>query len=154
MSNLLVQWLKFEEGFRARPYRDTVGVATVGYGRNLKAHPLPGRDWAALPCSRVEAEEWLREDLGDMYFKLRRAKPVIEELDPVRAAALMNMAYQLGVGGVLGFKRMWAAVEDRDWLMAARMAKDSRWARQTPNRSKRVCRALETGKWPAEARQS
>lgn len=139
-----------EEGFRARPYRDTVSVRTVGYGRNLTAHPIPGRNWTTTPCSEAEAEGWLREELGKMYFKLRQRKPLIEDIDPVRSAALLNMTYQLGIGGVLGFKRMWAAVEDGDWLIAARAARDSRWARQTPNRAKRVCHALETGNWPAE----
>lgn len=152
MANLLVEWLKFEEGFRARPYRDTVGVRTVGYGRNLVAHPLPQRNWALEPCTEAEAEGWLRDELTDMFFKLRDRKPVIEALDPVRSAAILNMAYQLGVSGVLGFRRMWAAIEEESWMEAALMAEDSKWARQTPNRARRVCRALESGKWPKEVK--
>jgi lysozyme len=150
MSNLLVEWLKFEEGFRARPYRDSVGVLTVGYGRNLVAHPLPPRNWSAEPCTEAEAEGWLRTALADLYFRLRARKPIIESIDPVRSACLLNMAYQLGVAGVLVFPRMWAAIEERSWMEAALMAEDSRWAKQTPNRARRVCQALESGEWPQE----
>lgn len=139
-----------EEGFRARPYRDTVSVRTVGYGRNLTAHPIPGRNWTTNPCSEAEAEGWLREELQSVISGLKKRKPVIDEIDMVRAAALLNMGYQLGVGGVLEFTQMWDAVEDRAWVRTAKAAKDSRWARQTPNRAKRVCYALETGEWPAE----
>ncbi len=153
MANLLVEWLKMEEGFRSRPYRDTVGVRTVGYGRNLVAHPLPHRDWASEPCTEAEAEQWLRNELSDMFFKLRDRKPLIEDLDPVRSAAVLNMAYQLGVAGVLGFRRMWAALEEGSYLEAALMAEDSKWAKQTPNRARRVCRALESGEWPKEIRR-
>lgn len=150
MPNLLVEWLKFEEGFRSRPYLDTVSVKSVGYGRNLKAHPIPGRNWTTHPCTEAEAEGWLRDELQSVISALKRRKPVIDEIDMVRAAALLNMAYQLGVGGVLGFRLMWEAVEDRAWVRAAKEAKDSRWARQTPERAKRVCYALETGEWPVE----
>ena len=83
-----------------------------------------------------------------MFFKLRQRRPVIGTLDPVRSAAIMNMTYQLGVAGVDGFDKMWAAIEAGDWLLAARAARDSRWARQTPNRARRVTKALETGQWP------
>jgi len=148
--NLLVEWIKFEEGFRDRPYRDTLEVRTVGYGRNLVTHPLPQRNWSSDPCTREEAEEWLRDELADMFSRLRERRPVIETLDPVRSAALMNMCYQLGVAGVLGFRKMWGAVEDEDFAGAAVAAENSRWARQTPNRARRVCRALETGIWPRE----
>lgn len=150
MPNKLVEWLKFEEGFMPRPYRDTVGVRTVGYGRNLVAHPSPGRNWTARPCTKEEAEGWLREEAGEMYVALCKAKPIVRTLDDVRAAALMNMAYQLGVSGLLQFRLMWTAVEAGDFAGAAANAKDSRWARQTPKRAKRVCKALATGEWPKE----
>lgn len=152
MSNLLVEWLKFEEGFRARPYRDTVGVLTVGYGRNLQAHPIPNRDWRVQPATRKEADGWLRDEVTAVYFSLRKHRPLLEEIDQVRAACLINMAFQLGVAGLLGFKRTWRCIEQRDWAKAAANAAASKWARQTPNRARRVCRALESGAWPAEIR--
>lgn len=150
MTNLLVEWLKLEEGFRARPYRCSAGRKTVGYGRNLEAHPIPARNWTSSPCTQAEAEDWLREELARLYFELRKRRPVIETLDVVRSAALMNMAYQLGVGGVMQFRRMWDALAAEKWTLAADHAMDSRWAIQTPNRARRVAHALMSGEWPKE----
>lgn len=151
--NYLVEWLKFEEGFRSRPYYCSEGRRTVGFGRNLGAHPIPGRNWAANPCTKDEAEDWLRDELARLYSELRKRRPVIDTLDAVRSAALMNMAYQLGIAGLLGFRLMWGAVTRSEWGKAADLAMDSKWAIQTPKRAKRVCKALETGVWPVEVLQ-
>ena len=89
-----------------------------------------------------------------MYAALCKAKPVVLDLDAVRAAALMNLAYQLGVPGLLKFKMTWEAIEDKDYVRAATCAWDSKWAKQTPRRARRVCKALATGAWPKEVKDA
>lgn len=148
--NLLVEWLKFEEGFRAEPYKDTEGVLTVGYGRNLVAHPMPGRNFQKKPYTEEEGELWLREELGKIVKGLRAREPAWSSLDPVRAGAVVVMAYQLGLAGVSNFHRMWDCLEGGAFVAAARASLNSRWAKQTPNRARRVAEALETGQWPTE----
>ena len=53
------------------------------------------------------------------------------------------MAYQMGVAGCLGFRNMWKAIRERDWVKAHAEALDSEWARNkegrgTPERARRV----------------
>ena len=59
--------------------------------------------------------------------------------------ALREMAYQMGVPRVMGFKRMLAALERKDWQRAADEALDSRWAEQTPARAQRVALKMHGG---------
>lgn len=130
--------LKRHEGFSALPYRDSVGVLTVGYGRNLEAHPF----------AEVEAGEWLARQYAETFAELARAKPVVGMLDEVRQAALGNMAFNLGLKGLLSFKRMWAAIEAGNWRTAAEHALDSKWATQVGHRALDIAEMLEFGEWP------
>ena len=35
------RWLRLDEGAVPRPYRDSKGIWTVGYGHNMEANPIP-----------------------------------------------------------------------------------------------------------------
>ena len=56
--------------------------------------------------------------------------------------ALANMAFQLGVTGLLNFRRMLAAIKDGDWTRARIEALDSKWASQTPARAKEIANMI------------
>jgi len=51
---------------------------------------------------------------------------------------LVNMCFQLGQGGLGKFKNFKVAIEDYQWQRAALEMLDSRWAKQTPERSERL----------------
>ena len=51
---------------------------------------------------------------------------------------LFNMTYQLGARGFVNFKKMIKALEKQDYKTAAKEGLDSLWAKQTPNRAKRL----------------
>ncbi|WP_376787674.1 hypothetical protein [Klebsiella aerogenes] len=66
-------------------------------------------------------------------------------IDEVRRAALVNMVFQLGATGVLGFKKMLQYLNNREYSLAADEALDSKWAVQTPARAKRVTEVIRNG---------
>lgn len=136
----LIEQLKRHEGFRGRPYQDTTGHITIGYGRNLDDRPL----------TEGEATALLLSDISAIGLELERAFPVVTALNPARQAALMNMAFNLGIGGLKNFKRMWAAVMSRDWMTVEAEALDSKWARQVGNRATEIARMLRSGDFPPE----
>ena len=138
--NRLIQQLKRHEGFRGMPYLDTEGELTIGYGRNLEARPL----------TEDEATYLLVSDLPRYEARLLAIRPLVASLDPVRRAALLNMAYNLGTRGLRKFRRMWTAIEQSDWERAADEAMDSRWARQVKGRAHDIAYMLRTGQWPAQ----
>jgi lysozyme len=132
-----VRRLKQKEGFGEVPYRDTEGKMTGGYGRNFEAYPI----------TEEEASDWLQKQLEESWLKLIKAKPDVLNLDTSRQEALNEMAYNLGIGGLLGFKKMWAAIEMRNWPTAKKEALDSKWHKQVGNRAKEIADVLLTGSW-------
>ena len=117
----LVNGIKKHEGFRDRPYFDSLGIGTIGYGTT-----------------------WITEEEADMLLRNRLQSCIsdidsyIEELsvsiDEVRRAILYEMCYQLGIDGVKRFRKMWEALADMNYEKASREMKASRWHKQTPAR--------------------
>jgi lysozyme len=138
MSYPLLEMLKRHEGFKDRPYLDTVNVLTIGYGRNLETNPLTEDEATYLLVNDIERHE----------RALWKAFPVAVGLDHVRRDALINMAFNLGIPRLRGFKKMWAAIEISDWPRAAAEAMDSKWARQVGRRAEEIAFMLRTGQYP------
>jgi lysozyme len=135
MITQLMEDLKRDEGFCPHAYRDTEGFLTIGYGfliDRTRGGELP----------QNIADIWLLYHTASVVDELERRWPTYRNLSPDLRRAVGNMAYQLGVSGLLGFKRMLAALRDGDRERAAEEALDSKWAQQTPNRAARVAELI------------
>lgn len=117
--------LKTEEGFRGNPYPDTRGHATIGYGTKL-------------PITKPEGEYLLSSRLETAQAVLRADWPPYDDQPENVKAALWDMAYVLGPLGVQRFKDMLAALEKGDYVQAAAEVLNSEFAREDPNRAKRI----------------
>lgn len=137
----LVRLLQRHEGLRLVPYRDTTGHLTIGYGLNLDAG-----------ISKAEAEWLLRTRVMAATEAVARSLPWWARLDEVRRSVLVDMAYNLGIAGLLKFRRTLAAIERGDYDAAARGMLASLWARQVGQRAVRLATMMRTGEWPAEVR--
>lgn len=133
----LIEDLKRDEGLRLTAYRDTVGVWTVGYGH---AHVPPGTIW-----TRQKAEQVLRDDALKHGRELEAKAPWIANLDPVRRRVLWNMAFNLGVNGLLGFKNTLAMIQRGEYAKAAQGMLNSKWARQVGQRAQRLANQMRDG---------
>ena len=131
--------IRLHEGLRLKPYRDTVGKLTIGYGRNLDDRGITQRD----------AETMLRDDVADTRTALITALPWFAELYGAREAVLIDMAFNLGPAGLLKFGRTLSAVEQGDYETAAVEMLDSKWAGQVGQRATRLAEMMRTGEWPA-----
>lgn len=80
----------------------------------------------------------LDNDIERVKGQLAKALPWLETKPQGVQRAIANMAFQMGLGGVLKFQKMLAALQARDYNAARREALDSAWAKQTPQRAKRV----------------
>ncbi|MBE7218619.1 MAG: lysozyme [Caulobacteraceae bacterium] len=127
--------LRRHEGVRLRPYRDSVGKLTIGVGRNLD-------DVGITPD---EATVLLRNDIDRTGAGLDAALPWWSSLEPARRRVLMDMAFNLGVPGLLAFKLTLAAVRDGCFAEAADRMLQSRWATQVGERAKEMAAAMRTG---------
>ena len=94
-SQSLVDSIKYEEGFRSKPYQDTEGVVSIGYGLNL-----------TNGITRAEAEWLLRSRLYHAAHCLERDWEPYYRMPSQTQVALVSMAYQLGLhwaDGVQGY---------------------------------------------------
>ena len=142
----LIDRLKVAEGFRAKPYRDTRGILTIGYGTDiekgladgeiewLNSHRGEQTDILKSGITKVEAEWLLRHRVAEKQREIAREWPYYAHLADQLKDALVDAAYQLGVDGLLKFHRMLAAIERSDWGAAEREARDSEWNGETPHR--------------------
>lgn len=133
----LIAQLKIDEGCRLTAYKDTVGVWTVGYGH---AHVQPGTVW-----TQAQAEAQLIADVAEHNDKLADALPWVAKLDPVRRRVLQNMAFNLGIAGLLGFKNTLEYVRTGQYDLAAQNMLASKWAKQVGQRAVRLAKQMRTG---------
>ena len=124
----LVEQLKRHEGFRSAPYRDSMGKLTFGYGFT-----------------------YLHEDEADMVLRMRitRLEHIlrrkIKYRSPARQNVLINMAFNLGVRGLYGFKKMWKAITRQDFDKAAYEMLNSKWKRQVGDRAQELAELMKKG---------
>jgi lysozyme len=133
----IISQLKRDESCRLKPYVDSVGKVTIGVGRNL----------TDVGISQDEADTLLQHDIVNTSQALRVNLPWTEALDDVRRAALVNMAFNLGIHGLLGFKHFLEDVQSGKWQDAASEMLSSKWAEQVGARAHRLAQQIETGEW-------
>lgn len=134
--------LRADEGWRAFVYDDATGqpitkgytvkgYPTIGYGFCID--PIKGR-----PLSKEIGNLWLAEVIAEVSKALADRWPhFLSQPEDVRSA-LVSMAFNMGVEGLLQFKLMLAALAIHDREAAATQALNSLWANQVPARAKRT----------------
>ncbi len=132
----IVEQLKKHEGYRRYPYYCTEGRLTIGFGRNL--------DDAGV--DEFEAEQLLANDIENARAAVRR-RISLQHCNEPQQAVLVNMAFNLGITGLLGFKKMIQAVESGDFQQAALEMLNSRWANQVPVRAQELAKQMLSGEW-------
>lgn len=132
---LLRQQIIRDEGLRLMPYTDTVGRLSIGYGRNLTDTGI----------SQTEASDLLDNDLTRAVSDLQRTFPFVTELDSTRFVVLACMAFNMGVGRLSKFVKMWAALRRNDYETAALEMLSSHWAEQTGARATRLAESMRSG---------
>lgn len=141
MKTELIRQLRGDEGERACVYQDHLGYWTIGVGRLVDSRK-PGAGLKPHEISYL-----LNNDIDERIDALMRRLPWFQNLDPARQGVLLNMSFQMGVDGLLGFKNTLRMVEQGDYESAAQGMLNSKWANQTPHRAKRMAEQMRTGRW-------
>ena len=149
---LAVAQLKRHEGLSLVPYRCPAGFLTIGYGHNIDANPVPnlGPD---DKISEIEAGKLLELDMRSCGIALDRSLPGWRGLCEPRQAVLLNMAVNLGVRGLLGFKKALAALRQGNFDAASREMLDSKWRRDVKDRALELAEQMRSGLWQYPERQ-
>jgi lysozyme len=131
----LIDRLIAEEGLKLKPYRDTVGKLSIGIGRNLDD----------VGITEAEARLLLSNDIDRAANEVDAALPWFVGLDAVRQSALIDMAFNMGIAGLLTFTNTLAAIKEGRWADAAAGMLASKWATQVGARAERLAKMMETG---------
>lgn len=139
MTSLRRQLIR-HEGLRLKPYKDTVGKLTIGVGRNLDD----------VGISEQEAMSLLDNDIDRARIDLLKVLPWVKNLDSVRQDVLLNMAFNMGIGGLLTFKNTLAAIQNGDYADAADRMLESKWATQVGLRASELSQMMRSGHYRDE----
>lgn len=136
LDKLMAQ-LTVDEGRKKRIYVDTVGKITGGVGRNLT-----DRDF-----SDDEIDLMLANDIALVVAQLDKALPWWRSMTDARQDVLANMAFNLGIAGLLGFKNTLATMQAKRYDAAAAGMLASKWAKQVGKRADRLAAMMRTGEY-------
>ena len=134
--------IKEHEGYRDQVYKDSLGFATIGYGHLV------------LSTDRFkEGVTYKKKDLEEVFdsdFNIAKsnANQLIKGL-PIHHQAkcvIIEMVFQLGIGGVSKFNKMWKALKQNDYQIASEEMLDSKWAKQTPKRAEELSIVMKSCK--------
>jgi lysozyme len=131
----LVDQLIKHEGMELKVYKDSLGIETIGIGRNLVDRGV----------TEEEARYLCNNDIEIVERELVQSFPIVSSLNDTRIRVLLDMAFNVGLPRLRGFKRMWAALDNQDYVEAAKEMLDSKWARQVKTRAYTLARMMESG---------
>jgi lysozyme len=127
MIEQILQSIMKHEGFESKPYPDPMhgwDVPTFGHGLTY--------------LTKEESEHIVKGRILELYNSLDKSLHFFKNQPIEVRQVLVEMSYQMGVHGVLNFQNMLAAINEGDYQKAAKEGLDSKWAKQTPSRAKKL----------------
>ncbi len=128
--------LKQDEGLSLTCYKDSLGNWTIGYGHLLSRE--------CAPITAQFADLLLQADIEALCKQLLKVEWWLQ-LDQVRQEVIANMAFNMGLNGLLLFKHMIAAIRIKDYRTAAEEMGKSLWAKQVGKRAARLRDEMKSG---------
>lgn len=147
----LIGELRRDEGEVLHVYADHLGWLTVGVGHLVDARK--GADPAPFgvplklgdPITQAQSETLLQQDIAEKEAELDKALPWWRKLTDARQRVLLNMAFNLGTAGLLGFANTLRMIQGGSYLPASRAMLVSKWATQVGDRAKRLSDMMAAG---------
>ena len=127
ITDRAVERIKKFEGFRKTPYKDSKGIYTCFFGRNLEDVGLSAeeivvllRDYVKFTSPAVQyGELLLSNDLGKVERELEEEFAFYPVLPDNVRIVYLDMCYNLGINRLLRFNRFHDAATQGDWDKAA-----------------------------------
>lgn len=116
---------------------------TVGHG-------FTGGTTLDSRMGRTISERKLEEKILEEHGKLKAALPWYADASFVVHTILINMAFNMGLKGLLGFRNTLAYIKAKQYAQAAANMRKSKWYQQVPNRASELARRMETQEIPVQ----
>lgn len=130
-KDALKKQLVKHEDLRLFVYDDATGQP-IKKGDTLKGNPTigVGRELSMHGISKNEAFIFLDDDIKEVTDELNKRIPWYTTKSSNVQRVLIGMAFNMGVGGLMGFTNMLRAIRKDDYHEAVKQMKDSLWAKQ------------------------
>lgn len=128
------------EGFEPKPYIDPLAKQRIP----ADEFAIIEKHWASLVptfghgltyITEEESQQIVKNRVQKIQHSLKTRIPGYFNFPHQVRDVLIEMSFQMGVDGVLKFKKTIAALQSDDFDTAADEMLDSRWAKQTPSRA-------------------
>tara|TARA_Y100001938_G_C8049986_1_gene411145 strand:+ start:497 stop:910 length:414 start_codon:yes stop_codon:yes gene_type:complete len=129
----LIESIKKHEGYVGVVYKDSLNVDTIGYGFAIKD----------LELDRDICDIILERKIKDLHDRVKNKFKWYGYMPQEIKDVVMEMCYQLGVGGFSKFKKTISFLQNKQFKDASEEMLDSLWARQTPNRAKELSKRVK-----------
>jgi len=129
----IIKKVKRHEGWRSKPYKCSTGHLTIGYGTKIDE------------ISKEEGELLLRSRLDDILKYALPQVPEFWDLNNIRKLVYLDMLYNLGFKGFIGFKNMRKAVKEGNWHGAANEIHNSLYYKQVGIRGQENAKMMRFG---------
>jgi lysozyme len=136
MINNIYEQLERDEKKVRVIYQDSLGNPTFGVG-HLGSTPLTDRAIRTILEDDVQAKQ------AELHVNL----PWLSSLSSQRQGVFLNLVFNMGIGGLLGFHKMLAAAKAGNWALAATELLNSKYATQVGDRAHRLATQLQTDQW-------
>lgn len=131
----MIEHIKESEGYERFVYKCPAGVLTVGYGRNLESNGI----------SEEEAEFLLMNDIKKVIADLDLFLPWWSLMSEKRQMVLIDMGFNLGITRLNKFTKTLTEMQQGNYIKAADMMLQSKWASQVGDRAKKLAQWMRNG---------
>ena len=136
-----------DEGCKYEIYNDHLGYATFGIGHLVTDSDLEYGQEIGTEVSKERVDECFKADIEITIKDCNILYSNFNDIPEEAQLILANMMFNLGRPRLSKFLKLKAAVDDEDWMEASVQMMDSKWAKQVPNRAKRLCERMEKLSW-------
>tara|TARA_R100001510_G_C7597750_1_gene165300 strand:+ start:90 stop:548 length:459 start_codon:yes stop_codon:yes gene_type:complete len=136
-----------DEGCKYEIYNDHLGYATFGIGHLVTDSDLEYGQEIGTEVSKERVDECFKADIEITIEDCNILYSNFNDIPEEAQLILANMMFNLGRPRLSKFLKLKAAVDDEDWMEASVQMMDSKWAKQVPNRAKRLCERMEKLSW-------
>jgi hypothetical protein len=134
----LREQLKIDEGVKYSIYKDHLGYPTFGIGHLITTHDVENGQPVGSSVSEERVNEVFEKDVKTMISEAKLIFPNLESLPEEAQQVIVNMTFNMGRPRLSNFKKFISYINESKWEEASREMMNSAWAKQVPNRAKRL----------------
>jgi len=136
--------LKIDEGVKYEIYLDHLNLPTFGIGHLIRDTDMEYGQAVGTKVTEDRVNECFASDTSSVLKDCETLFSSFYDLPEEVQLIIANMMFNMGKPRLSGFKKFIAAIENKDWSVAAKEMINSRWYRQVTSRAERLVNRMRS----------